>query len=253
MVRTTPISHIAAVFVPVKELGRAAAWWSRLLDLPLPDSIPGGVYSLPVGGGTGLILDPNQYGFPHLVMYGTDDIDGAYRFAKERRYDIFHDMQRFSNVAYFNVFDDGKNNGIMVCQGDHETKPARQSGHCPIRPEIGRVFAHSGDVGASASWYGEMLGIPPEHGCELQPRQGAKLHILDRRRNPIPAVRYDKLNAEIVSHPMFELTTADLAAARRWAEAHGAAIVEPDNGEGSGSFHFRDPDGNTNRIAERPL
>ncbi|PYI51835.1 VOC family protein [Paenibacillus flagellatus] len=255
MERKSPITHIAAVFLPVRELARSAAWWSDLLDLPSPDAPAGAVYALPIAG-TGLILDPNQYGFPHLVMYGTADIDDAYRLARERSYDIFHNLQRFSNVAYFNVFDPGKRNGIMICQGDDAAEPAAASGRCPIRAEVRRVFAHSDDVDETAQWYGAMLGLAPgarslaEEGCELRPARGALLHILDRRRNPIPPVYYGKLGASVVGHPMFELTTPDLSAAREWVEAKGGEIVATDGGEAGRHFYFRDPDGNTNRVAE---
>ncbi|TMV51608.1 VOC family protein [Paenibacillus mesophilus] len=255
-----PITHIAAVFLPVKELKSSAAWWSGLLDLPIRDKGWDAIYGLPVAG-TGILLDPNQYGFPHLVMYDTGNIDEAYRFAKEENYDIFYDLQRFPGVAFFNVFDAGKGNGIMICQGDNKLDKTAESlsGECPIRPEISRVFAHSGDVDATIAWYVNMLGLSleritrNENGCELRPADGAKLQVLDHRRNAIGPVRFDKLNADIISHPLFELTTGDIAAARKWVAVNGGLIVEPmgDESESGSSFHFRDPDGNTIRVTEQ--
>lgn len=253
-----PITHIAAVFVPVKDLLQAVSWWSALLDLPMKDNPGGGgVYSLPMEG-TGIILDPNQYGFPHLVMYDTTNIDEAYRFAKEREYEIFYELQRYPHVAFFNMFDSGKNNGLMICQGDNEQIGRAPGETCPIRPVISRVFAHSGHVADSVRWYADMLGAQPgsctdnEEGCEIRLVQGAALQLLDHRCNPIEPVRYEKLNATVASYPMFELTTSDLDASRKWIRDRGGRIVREDaEGAASRCFYFSDPDGNVNRVTER--
>src|SRR5436309_1910443 len=58
----SPIENrIGQVFVPVSDMGRAVAWYSRLLGLPAgAPSHGGGIYDVPMAGETRLALDATK-------------------------------------------------------------------------------------------------------------------------------------------------------------------------------------------------
>ncbi|MFF2623251.1 VOC family protein [Oerskovia jenensis] len=69
---TTPLpNRIGQVFIPVQDISAAAAWYSRLLGLPLGELTGSTIYDLPTLGEVGLFLDANR---PSLAT------DGAPRF-----------------------------------------------------------------------------------------------------------------------------------------------------------------------------
>ena len=62
----SPIQNkIGMVFIPVSDMQKAIAWYSRLLGLPLgATSHEDKIYNLPMQGETGLILDAHKPPLP---------------------------------------------------------------------------------------------------------------------------------------------------------------------------------------------
>ncbi len=102
MTRPIPFSHrlkekgmtieprIDAVFVPVRDMDRAIAWYSELLDLPRSTATHEGlIYDLPLPGETGIKLDGHAHARGQvidrhvpLVMFSAGDSDDVQAFAR---------------------------------------------------------------------------------------------------------------------------------------------------------------------------
>ena len=77
----SPIQRtIGQVFIPVRSMPRAVAWYARLLGFePGTASHGGTIFDIPTDGGTRLALDANRPDFdpsgpPRLVQF--EDLDG---------------------------------------------------------------------------------------------------------------------------------------------------------------------------------
>lgn len=118
---THPIQNrIGNVFVPVSDMDRAVAWYSRLFGLePGETSHEGGIYDVPMAGETGLILDANKPVTEHsvqpLCFFLTDDIVASVAHLREMGAEITSEPQDIGSVIVTS-FRDPDGNQLMVCQ-----------------------------------------------------------------------------------------------------------------------------------------
>ncbi|WP_409275269.1 VOC family protein [Neobacillus sp. SCS-31] len=116
-------SKINNVFIHVSDLKISAAWYGRLLGLPVNlEEIESPVYNIPVTGQTGLTLDDHTFdpGFTlrpskHVLFnFYVKDIDEAYAFIKDNNIPVVREIERIGEFAYFN-FEDPDGNVLMIC------------------------------------------------------------------------------------------------------------------------------------------
>lgn len=113
-------NRIGNVFVPVSDMDRAVAWYSRLFGLePGETSHEGGIYDVPMTGETGLILDANAPITGHstqpLCFFLTDDIDASVQHLRALDTEITGGPQDIGSVIFV-TFRDPDGNPLMVCQ-----------------------------------------------------------------------------------------------------------------------------------------
>lgn len=119
----TPIKNrVSGVFIPVRNIERARAWYNRILGLEGGEILFGHLYCPPMQG-SGLVLDAKAsqtfsgdddfptYRVP-AFMFATDDIQAAYRFMQENAVELVTGVE---NGHWF-VFKDPDGNLLMVCQ-----------------------------------------------------------------------------------------------------------------------------------------
>ena len=117
---------LASVFVHVRDLRRAAEFYSQLLGIPYDpsDDYGNGIYVIRLDNGADLLLDANhaQYVEPNSTfamhatcMFATGDIDAAHALLQSQGTEIVTDVYRGPNVAFFN-FKDPDGNIQMLCQ-----------------------------------------------------------------------------------------------------------------------------------------
>ncbi|UFU00660.1 VOC family protein [Radiobacillus kanasensis] len=111
------------VFIHVKDLKKAAEWYSTLLGLSFnPNQIESPVYNIPVPGKTGLTLDDHSFDpsftFTRtnavLFNFYAEDIDEAYNYVLSKNGKIVREIERIGSFAYFN-FEDLDGNVLMIC------------------------------------------------------------------------------------------------------------------------------------------
>jgi catechol 2,3-dioxygenase-like lactoylglutathione lyase family enzyme len=112
--------HIGQVFIPVTDIGRSAAWYSRLLGLPSAEaSHDGTIYDLPMEGDTRLALDANRPDFepsgPPRFFFWTDDIAATVDFLGQLDVRLDSDVTDIGSVLFVQ-FRDPDGNPLMVCQ-----------------------------------------------------------------------------------------------------------------------------------------
>lgn len=119
----TPIKNrISGVFLPVRDIEKARAWYNRILGLSGGEIQHGHLYC-PTMEGSGLIIDAGgprhlhaEGDFPAYrtpaFMFSTDDIQAAYRFMEENGVELVTGIE---NGHWF-VFKDPDGNLLMVCQ-----------------------------------------------------------------------------------------------------------------------------------------
>lgn len=112
-------NRIGAVFVPVSDMARAAAWYSRLLDLPVGStSHEGAIYDVPMAGDVALILDANKpvtNSSQPLCFFWTENIRAAYNFLQANDVTILSQIEDIGSVSTL-TFQDPDGNLLMVCQ-----------------------------------------------------------------------------------------------------------------------------------------
>jgi predicted enzyme related to lactoylglutathione lyase len=112
-------NQIGAVFIPVSDMARSIAWYSRLFNLPLRDtSHEGRIYDVPMQG-AGLILDSHkpvdQNSVQPLCLFWTDDIAAAYEYLQQNNVPILSSVQDIGSVSFL-LFEDPDYNRLMICQ-----------------------------------------------------------------------------------------------------------------------------------------
>jgi predicted enzyme related to lactoylglutathione lyase len=113
-------NRIGAVFVPVSDMTRAVAWYSRLFGIdPGETSHDGTICDLPMAGDTGLILDANKPISGHstqpLCFFWTDDIAAALAHLRARDAEITSDVTDIGSVSFIS-FRDPDGNPLMICE-----------------------------------------------------------------------------------------------------------------------------------------
>lgn len=116
----SPIQNrIGMVFVPVSDMPRAIAWYSRLLGLPIGQpSHDDNIYTLPMSGETGLILDshrPVANSSQPLCFFWTDDIRSTAAFLESLSVEIVGAIEDIGSVSML-TFRDLDGNLLMACQ-----------------------------------------------------------------------------------------------------------------------------------------
>src|SRR5262245_34832316 len=121
MIMSSPIENrIGQVFVPVTDMDRAIAWYSRLLGLPIAaTSHEGKIYDVPVTGETRLALDGHQAKVTNssqpLFFFWTPDIRAAADFLRANDITIVGEIANIGSVSLLRIRDPD-NNLLMVCQ-----------------------------------------------------------------------------------------------------------------------------------------
>jgi len=108
------------VFVDVKNMRETARWYSELLGLPFEEAnAERSVYALPVSRGAAFLLDRNRYangeGFTERFYVRTDDLDAALAYAREHRFELAGEPQRFSDLSEFALLDPDGNRIVVAC------------------------------------------------------------------------------------------------------------------------------------------
>ena len=118
---SSPIENrIGQVFVPVTDMDRAIAWYSRLLGVPIAAATHGGtIYNVPMQGETQLALDGTRRQVSNssqpLFFFWTRDIQAAYAFLQENNVAIVGAVEDIGSVLFV-IFKDPDGNLLMVCQ-----------------------------------------------------------------------------------------------------------------------------------------
>jgi predicted enzyme related to lactoylglutathione lyase len=116
----SPIENrFGSVFVPVSDMARAIAWYSRVLGLPIQDITHAGkIYNIPMQGDVGLILDGHmevKNSSQPLFFWWTEDIQQARQFLIENEIRIVKDVEDIGSVSTL-TFKDPDGNLLMVCR-----------------------------------------------------------------------------------------------------------------------------------------
>ncbi len=117
----SPIENrIGQVFIPVSDMERAIAWYSRILGLPIDQASHGGtIYDVPMAGETRLALDANKQPITNssqpLCFFWTADIHAAHDFLLANDVELVGTIQDIGSVSFL-TFKDPDNNLLMVCQ-----------------------------------------------------------------------------------------------------------------------------------------
>jgi predicted enzyme related to lactoylglutathione lyase len=121
MQSSSPIQNrIGNVFIPVSDMPRAIAWYSRLFGLePGRASHEGGIYDVPMAGETGLILDANEpitaQSTQPICFFLTDDIEASLDHLRALGAEITSEPEDIGSVI-FATFRDPDGNPLMICQ-----------------------------------------------------------------------------------------------------------------------------------------
>jgi predicted enzyme related to lactoylglutathione lyase len=117
---------LPAVFVHVRDLRRAAEFYTQLLGLSYNDKADygNGIYVLQLANGADLLLDANHaqqakpngtFAMHATCMFATEDIEAAHAWLQSQDVEIVTELYRDPNVAFFN-FKDPDGNIQMICQ-----------------------------------------------------------------------------------------------------------------------------------------
>lgn len=116
MQMTHPIKReIGAVFVPVRDIEAARAWYCDLLGLAaLPEILFGHICVIPMREGSGFVLDSESFVAPHdhkpVFHFNSDDISAAFAYMRAKGVTLVGEI---TNGVFFN-FRDPDGNLFMV-------------------------------------------------------------------------------------------------------------------------------------------
>ena len=114
------LNRIGQVFIPVNDMPRAVAWYSRLFGLePGETSHENRIYDVPMAGETRLVLDAHKPVTSHsvqpLCMFPTDDMAAALAHLREIGAEITGGPQDIGSLVIA-TFRDPDGNPLMVYQ-----------------------------------------------------------------------------------------------------------------------------------------
>jgi catechol 2,3-dioxygenase-like lactoylglutathione lyase family enzyme len=121
--KKTPIKNkIGGVFIPVRDLEKAREWYSNILGLEGGEIFFNHIYTAPMEGTAGLVLDTmpkwrgeqgtfSTYQVPS-IQFLTNDIEASYRFMKDNNVELVTEIE---DNFYF-VFKDPDGNVLMICK-----------------------------------------------------------------------------------------------------------------------------------------
>lgn len=106
-------NQIGTVFVPVRDIAAARAWYCKLLGLDQPPILFGHLCVLPMRDGSGLALDSKDFNGPHqgkpLFHLDTVDISAAHAYVQ----DLSRSVGPVTDGVFF-TFADPDGNQLMV-------------------------------------------------------------------------------------------------------------------------------------------
>ena len=120
---TSPIqAHIGQVFIPVRDMAAAAAWYADLLGFEHDEgalSHGDTIYDIPTASGPWLCLDANRPDFvasgPARFFFWTSDMDATVRHVREIGADEVSGVEDIGSLCFV-TFKDPDGNLLMVAQ-----------------------------------------------------------------------------------------------------------------------------------------
>ncbi len=118
---TNPIQRIVGqVFIPVRDMSSAVAWYADLLGFQPDTATHGGtIFDIPTEGETRLALDGNRPDFetsgPPRFFLWTQDMAATVRHLDGLGANITSDVEDIGSVSFVQ-FEDPDGNPLMVCQ-----------------------------------------------------------------------------------------------------------------------------------------
>ncbi|WP_226671985.1 VOC family protein [Rossellomorea aquimaris] len=118
------LNQINTVFVHVSNLKESVQWYSELLGQPYDlEEVQDPVYNMSINHFTGLTLDAGPEGVKKesahnhpLFNFHTDNIEEAYSYVEQLKYEIVSEITRFDDFSFF-VIQDPDGNRVMICTG----------------------------------------------------------------------------------------------------------------------------------------
>ncbi|KKI93577.1 hypothetical protein WQ54_02915 [Bacillus sp. SA1-12] len=122
-INKSPIKNrIGGVFIPVRDLEKSKEWYNKMLGVKDGEVYFGHIYTVPMEGTAGLILDTMpkwRDEHNHLATYNvpsiqfvTDDLHASYQFLKEHQVELVTGIE---DDFYF-VLKDLDGNLLMICK-----------------------------------------------------------------------------------------------------------------------------------------
>ncbi|MFC5530080.1 VOC family protein [Cohnella yongneupensis] len=115
------LNKFGGIFLNVSDIARATRFHYDVLGLPVPDNKgqeDESIHVLPTSRGTQILLDNNRYrngeDYEALFMLLTLDVEAAKAYLAKNGVDIFTDIERHGELAFFTV-KDPDDNVIMIC------------------------------------------------------------------------------------------------------------------------------------------
>ncbi len=118
------LNQINTVFVHVSNLKESVRWYAELLGQPYDlEMVQDPVYNMAINHFTGLTLDAGPEGVKKesannhpLFNFHTDNIEEAYSYVEQLKYEIVSEITRFHDFSFF-VIQDPDGNRVMICTG----------------------------------------------------------------------------------------------------------------------------------------
>jgi predicted enzyme related to lactoylglutathione lyase len=114
------LNRIGGIFLNVTDMNRAIRFHSEVLGLPYQEVGPGqenSIYGLQMKSGS-LLLDDNRFrqgdDYETLFMLVTPDVDSSKAYLESNGVQVFTDIERHGEMAFFTV-KDPDDNVIMIC------------------------------------------------------------------------------------------------------------------------------------------
>jgi len=112
-------NRVGQVFVPVRDMPAAIAWYSRLLGLPPGEPThEGTIHDLPAVGEVGLALDANRPDFtadgPPRFFWWVEDLEAVRAHLDALDVEVVGDVQDIGTVSILQ-FRDPDGNLLMAC------------------------------------------------------------------------------------------------------------------------------------------